>query len=110
VLPINTKPVAGNLNIGNQTIRGAALLLAVNGGGSGVFMYVAASFTNDEGKNIGTNAIGIGDRLVPQNIKIEDGNIVVDYLDRNKGENFATKPSVNKTKKFTIRENALTEI
>lgn len=110
VLSIGSQPAVGNLTIGNKTVRGAALLLAVNGGGNGVFSYVAASFTNDEGKSIGTNAINIGDRLRPQNIRIENGNIIVDYLDRNPGEAMASTPTVGKSKTFTIRENMLAEV
>lgn len=66
-------------------------------GGSGTFFYVAAALNKETG-HVGSHAFYIGDRIAPQNINIDDKNIVaLNYADRAPGESFAVAPSHGKT-------------
>ena len=78
------QPVVGDLN--GDKADDSALILIQESGGSGTFYYVAANISTNEGKYIGTNAILLGDRINPQSIKIQNGNIIVNYLDRKENE------------------------
>lgn len=44
-----------------------------------------------------------------QSIKIENGDIVVNYFDRKENDPMTTEPSVAKTRTFFIRETSLVE-
>lgn len=74
----------------------AVLLLTRDGGGSGTFYYVAIAVRNDD-MYTGTNAMLLGDRIAPQNINIENGVAIVNYVVRNQNEDFTTPPSVGKS-------------
>lgn len=86
-------PVFGDLDGDGQS--DAALFLSQTSGGSGTFCYVAAAIKKN-GRWKGTNAVFIGDRVVPQTIRIGDGVIVIQYLDRRPEESMAVTPSVKK--------------
>ncbi|WP_435790139.1 hypothetical protein [Clostridium sp.] len=101
------QPIVGDLN--GDKINDAALILIQNGGGSGSFYYIAANISTKEGKYIGTNTILLGDRINPQSIKIQNGNIVVNYLDRKENDPMSTKPSVSKTRTFLVKGTSLSE-
>lgn len=96
-------------DLNGDKINDAALILIQDGGGSGTFYYVAANISLKDGKHIGTNAILLGDRIKMQSIKIENGNIVVNYLDRKENDPMTTEPSVAKTRTFFISETSLVE-
>lgn len=87
----------------------AVMFLTQNSGGSGIFYYVAAAF-NMNGTFTGTNAICLGDRISPQNIKIRDGVIIANYADRKLDEPMTTHPSIGISKYIVLKENKLTEI
>ena len=71
-----------------------AFLLTQETGGSGTFFYVVAYLNN----KIGTDAVFLGDRIAPQTMNVEKGNIlVVNYAERNPGESFAVQPSLGKS-------------
>lgn len=74
----------------------AILLLTQDGGGSGTFYYVAIAVRNDD-MYTGTNAMLLGDRIAPQNINIQNGVAVVNYVTRNQDDDFTTSPSVGKS-------------
>ena len=99
VTKIFGQPAAGDLN-GDGTAD-AALIITQNSGGSGTFYYVAAAINTASG-TAGTNAMLLGDRIAPQNIAIQNGQIVVNYADRNPGEPMTTAPSVAVTKYFLV--------
>ncbi len=100
----------GALDIGGGVIaRGTALGLAVNAGGSGTFLSVVASYTVDGKRYVATDGIGFGDRNLIHNIKIVNGDIVVDYLVRRYGEPMAVRPTVPLTRVLAIRNATLTE-
>ena len=76
------QPVAGDLNGDGKS--DAALMLVQDSGGSGTFYYIAAAINTPSGA-IGTNAILLGDRIAPQNIAIQNGQIVANYADPQPG-------------------------
>jgi hypothetical protein len=71
----------------------AAVILTRNTGGSGTFFYLAAAVAEGNGYR-GTNALLIGDRIAPQNVSVESGQVIVNYADRNPGESFTVRPSL----------------
>lgn len=102
------EPVKGDLT--GDGISDGALILTYSAGGSGVFYYIAADIYNFEsGKTIGTNAILLGDRIAPQNISINNREIIVNYADRKKGEAMILKPSIGITRTFRTENSLLKE-
>lgn len=88
----------------NDTI----VLLAESGGGSGVFIYVAA-YVSGPVNYKGSNAIFLGDRVSPQSVSIKEGVVTVKYLDRKEGEPFAAEPTVPSSKQFVYKKGELVE-
>ncbi|MFP3564074.1 hypothetical protein [Paraburkholderia sp. SIMBA_030] len=82
------KPVGGRLD----SKPAAAIFLADEPGGSGIFNYVAVVF-NDCSKS---NAVLLGDRIMPRSIVFHGRSIVVTYLDRKPDEPMAVIPKVRK--------------
>jgi hypothetical protein len=74
----------------------AAVILVYQGGGSGTFYYVAAAI-NRADEYQGTNAMLLGDRVVPQALRIENRVIVADFADRRPDEPMAAPPTVDVT-------------
>lgn len=58
----------------------------------------------------GTNAVFLGDRIAPQSILIQNGQVVVNYADRKPGEPFTTAPSVGITKTLKVDNGMLAEV
>ena len=72
-------------------------LLTQETGGGGVFYYVVAGLNTERGY-VGSEALLLGDRIVPQTTEKGKGKIViVNYSDRKPGEDFVVKPSVGKS-------------
>ncbi|KAA0998184.1 hypothetical protein FVF58_45695 [Paraburkholderia panacisoli] len=82
------KPAGGRLD----SKPAAAIFLADEPGGSGIFNYVAVAFS-DCSK---TNAVFLGDRIMPRSIVFHGRSIVVTYLDRKPDEPMAVIPNVTK--------------
>lgn len=74
----------------------AVLFLTQEGGGSGVFYYVAVALREGDTYR-GTNALFLGDRIAPQTINIQEGKAVANFATRNEGESFAVPPSMGKS-------------
>jgi hypothetical protein len=87
----------------------SVFLLTQNNGGSGTFFYVVAALATDEGYK-GTNAVLLGDRIAPQTTEIRDGEIIVNYAERNLGEDMTSQPSVGVSKYLKLEEGKLVEI
>lgn len=99
----------GNKAVGDLDGDGkddTAFLLSEETGGTGIFYYVAVFL----GKNTGTNAIFIGDRIAPQTTEIRDGKVIVNYADRARGEPMVTEPSVGVSKYFMVDGITLKEM
>ena len=85
-----------------------ALLLAQYGGGSGVFIYVAA-YVSGPVSYKGSDAIFIGDRIAPQSLSIDGKTITVKYLDRGPNDPFSAEPTISTTKQFIYQSGKLQE-
>jgi hypothetical protein len=96
----------GDLN--NDGKQDTAVLLARSGGGSGVFVYVAA-YVSGPVNYKGSNALFLGDRIAPQALAINNGVLTVTYLDRGEDEPFAAEPTISTKKEFIYRNGELQE-
>lgn len=75
----------------------AVLILTQNTGGSGTYYYLAVAIR--EGNNYqGTAVFLLGDRIQPQDIRIEDNRITVKFLDRLLSEPYSNLPTIPKEK------------
>ncbi len=100
------EPIKGDLN--NDNIQDAAVILVQNSGGSGTFYYVAVA-VNTGNEAVGTNAILMGDRIAPQTEEIRNGQLIVNYADRNQGEPMTARPSLGVSKYLNVVNGTLLE-
>jgi hypothetical protein len=85
----------------------AVVVLARSGGGSGLFLYMAG-FVSGATTYRGTEAVFLGDRIIPRSISInQSGIITVEYLDRQPDEPFAAEPTVTTSKQFVFKDGVL---
>jgi hypothetical protein len=70
-------------------------------GGSGTFYYIAAALADGE-SYVGTNAMLLGDRIAPQNLSIQEGDVVVTFAERKSDEPMSTPPSHGVTSYYKI--------
>ena len=87
----------------------AAFILTQTTGGSGTFYYAVAALKTSSGY-AGTNGILLGDRIAPQSVSIADGEVVVNYADRNATDAMTVAPSVGVTKYLEVSGNRLVEV
>lgn len=96
--------VYGDLN--DDQVEDAAVLIQVQGGGSGTFYYVAAAI-NSNSQAQGGEAVLLGDRISPQNIVIQDQYIVVNYAIRKPGDSMAVPTSLGISSYFIFDDLGL---
>jgi hypothetical protein len=84
----------GDLN--GDGLPDIAVTLTQDSGGSGIFYYIAAAIKTAEGYT-GTNAVLLGDRVAPQDNRIQNNLLTVNYADRKLHEDFSVQPSVGKS-------------
>jgi hypothetical protein len=96
----------GDLNSDQK--NDVVVLLSESGGGSGVFIYVAA-YVSGPVNYRGTNAVFLGDRVAPEDLSISNGIVTVKYLDRREDEPFAAEPTIPASKQFMYRNGELVE-
>jgi hypothetical protein len=101
------KPVYGDLD--DDGDEDAALLLVHSTGGSGSFYYVAASL-QETGRYQGTKAVLLGDRVAPQDMRIRNGIIIINYADRKPGEPMTASPSVGRSMYLTVKGGELAAV
>jgi heat shock protein HslJ len=70
----------------------AALVLVQQSGGSGTFYYLVVAIREGDGYR-GIGGALLGDRILPQQISVEDDRVIVDYLARADDEAMATPPT-----------------
>ena len=100
----NTVRIVGEPALGDATGEGeqdAALLIANDPGGSGTFYYAVLA-VNHGGAYQATNAVPLGDRIVPKGIEFTDGHFVYRFLDRQSGAPMAAEPTVEERVKVNI--------
>ena len=95
-------------DINNDGKIDTATLLVRFGGGSGTFIY-AGAFVSGPVNYKGTNTIFVGDRIKPQSISINNGVIVVKYLDRGADQAFSEEPTIQKTLEIIYSDGELKE-
>ena len=86
-----------------------AFLLIQDGGGTGLFTYLAVALKNDTGYTI-LNTIFLGDRVAPQNTQIKDGIIIANYVDRLPDEPMTAEPTFGVSRYFKVEGGKLVEI
>lgn len=86
-----------------------AFILTQDPGGSGTFFYAAVAL-NGKDKCLGTNTILLGDRIAPQTTEFRDGEIIINYADRNPGEPMTAQPSLGVSKYLQVSGGNLVEI
>ena len=84
----------------------AALLLVHDPGGSGTFYYVAGAL-NRNGTFRGTNAVLLGDRITPRDLRIRNGVLLVQYDGRRPGEPMSATPSAHRSKYLILKQAQL---
>ncbi len=99
-------PQYGDLN--NDGLADAVLFLKQDSGGTGFFFYAASAIFNGTGW-IGSRAIFIGDRIIPESIEIDKGLIIIRYLDRKPEDPFSAPPTIGKKLVMTLEGNDLVE-
>ncbi len=72
----------------------------------GPFYYVAAALSNASGWQ-GTNAMLLGDRIVPQWIEIRSGMIIVHYLGRRPDEPFGAPATVDMNRTLMVEDRRI---
>ncbi len=97
----------GDLN--GDGVPDVAFLLTQNSGGSGTFYYVVVALKTPQGYQ-GTNAILLGDRIAPQTTEIRNGELIVNYVDRNPGEPMTAQPSLGVSKYMLVEKGSLVEV
>ena len=94
----------GDLN--SDSAGDMAVILTQETGGSGTFYYVAVISSKNK-RYTGSNAIFLGDRIKVDRVVIEDGAVVVNYLDRNISEPMNEEPTVATSKSFALENDEL---
>ena len=97
----------GDLNGDGQ--EDSAFILTQETGGTGTFYYLAVSFVVGDIYS-GLNTVLLGDRIAPQSVLINKGEITVSYADRKPDEPMSAKPSVMISRNFQVLNGKLTEI
>ncbi|MDP6775444.1 MAG: Gmad2 immunoglobulin-like domain-containing protein [Candidatus Latescibacteria bacterium] len=87
----------------------AVLLLIHDPGGSGTFAYLAAAIKSDGGY-VGTNAVLLGDRILPHRITVLSGLAIADYLGRQPDESMSADPTVGRTKILVVDGGRLSAV
>ncbi|MDD5433140.1 MAG: hypothetical protein PHE77_00550 [Candidatus Pacebacteria bacterium] len=98
---------AGDFN--GDGFSDVAFLLTQNNGGSGTFYYIVAALATSSGYQ-GTNAVLLGDRIAPQTTEFQNGEIIVNFADRNPDEPMSAVPLVGVSKYFKIIDEKLIEV
>ena len=101
------QPVYGDLN--GDGSPDAAVILVHDPGGSGTFYYAAAALYIGQGYK-GTNAILIGDRIVPKTIELTNYFINIAYADRLPAESMSAEPSVDRQLNLIVDNGRLAQV
>lgn len=102
----------GNKTVGDFNGDGLSdmvFLLTQNSGGTGTFYYAVVALGTNNGCQ-GTNAILLGDRIAPQTTEFRNGEIIINYADRQSGEPMTADPSLGVSKYLKINNNSLIEV
>ncbi len=101
---VSGKPAYGDLD--GDGDDDAAVFLVHDPGGSGTFVYLAAALREARGYR-GTQALLLGDRVAPRELRIRNGVVTASYTGRRPGEPLAAPPSVEESAHFTLEGDEL---
>ncbi len=101
------QPVSGDLN-GDGTLDAALLLKQESSGSKAVYYYLAVTLNQADGSRSGSNALLLGEGIVPQRLAVGNGVIRVDYLAQNKSSAIGQK-ELPLTKEYVIKQRMLVE-
>lgn len=96
----------GDLN--GDGIPDTAFILTQNAGGSGTFYYAVAAL-GGSGAPTGTNAVFLGDRILPQSTSIANGVLTVNYKDRAANDPMSSAPTVTVIRNLTFANGTLAD-
>lgn len=103
VVTFNDALSIGDLN--GDGLTDAAVVLAINTGGSGTF-YNLYGVLNDKGAPRPTAPIVLGDRIKLKALRIQDGELSVNFLTQGP-KDAMTNPTLDVTRKFKLQEGKL---
>ncbi|MFZ1241686.1 MAG: hypothetical protein WAV66_20350 [Anaerolineae bacterium] len=101
-----TEPVIFG-DVSGDDVPDAVLILTSRFGGTGIFRELAV-VVNDNGKPHNTATDYLGDRVIINTAKIQDGEIILDMVVHGPNDGFCC-PSLETTWIFTLAENGLTK-
>ena len=101
------QPVYGDLDADGDP--DAVVLLTHDPGGSGTFYYVAAAINTDGGYR-GSEAVLLGDRIIPTRLRMTIGVVAVQFVDRRPDEPMSVPPSIEKTSVLIFEGDRFIEI
>lgn len=96
-------------DITDDGVDDAVFFLKQTSEGTGAFYYVVAAL-NTGNMGAGTNAVFLGDRIVPKQISIDTGTVVATYVERAEGEPMASTPSVARSISLAVQNTTLQEV
>ena len=99
------RPLFGDLD--HDGDEDAVVVIIYDPGGSGTFYYIAAAI-NQNGSYRGTAGYLLGDRIIAQFVKFDDGLVQAHYLDRRPTEPMSAPPSVRKEIQLRFTDGKLT--
>jgi len=103
---VRLEPVVAYGDLNGDHAEDAAVTLHASSGGSGDFSYLAVVL-NQDGAAKPVDSVFIGDRIIMKAIRIVDGSINVTWLDRKEGEPMVTRPTVEISKVFVLRDGKI---
>ena len=104
---IFNEPIIADLDNNNKS--DAVFFIVQETSGTGTFFYVSSAINSDKGY-VSTNSIFIGDRIAPQNIRVQDGIIQVNYVTRKETDPMSEEPTIGITKYLKVVNGELIEV
>ena len=101
------RPLFGDLD--HDGDEDAVVVIIHESGGSGTFYYIAAAI-NQNGRYLGTAGYLLGDRIIAQFVRFDDGLVEAHYLDRRPTEPMSAPPSVRKVIPLRLIHGKLTPV
>ena len=101
------RPLFGDLD--HDGDEDALVVIVYESGGSGTFYYIAAAI-NQNGSYKGTAGYLLGDRIIAQFVRFDDGLVQAHYLDRRPTEPMSTPPSIRKVIRLRFTKGKLTPL
>lgn len=96
-------------DINNDAYDDAIVILTQEAGGTDIFYYAALALGYKNGYH-GTNAILLGDRIVPQTEEYKKGIITINYTDRAEGQAMSEEPNLGVSKYLSWEDDKLKEL